>query len=296
MADPTLPPALAAARPGRPRIPPTPEPAVLAGTWATPYRAVLASRIRAQRSYPTSFAVELGGAAMVGVFEFAEMWVIFANVHALGGLTYRPMLLLFGLSNLGFSAADLVVGHVDALPTYIRMGTLDSFYLRPQPLLAQLMTSEVTLRRAARMSVATMALVGGLVLNRIDWGLREVALAVLALVFGTAIYAGLFVCAASVQFFLINAPETTNSFTYGGSYASAQPASVFPTPLRLVFGYLVPVAFTAYLPTLAMLGLPAPFGLPAWLAWLTPLAAGWVWLVAGGLWRQGTRHYQGGAG
>jgi len=58
----------------------------------------------------------------------------------------------------------------------------------------------------------------------------------------------------------------------------------------------VPVAFTAYLPTLAMLGLPAPFGLPAWLAWLTPLAAGWVWLVAGGLWRQGTRHYQGGAG
>ncbi len=270
--------------------------AALAGTWATPYRAVLASRVRAQRSYRASFTVELLGALLVGLFEFAEMWVIFANVHVLGGLTYRPMLLLFGLSNLGFSAADLVVGHIDSLPTYIRMGTLDSFYLRPQPLLAQLMTSEVTLRRVARMGVAATALVCGLVLNRIDWSLREVTLAAMALLFGTAIYGGLFVCAASLQFFLVNAAEMTNSFTYGGSYASAQPAAVFPTPLRLVFGYLVPVAFTAYLPTLAMLHLPAPFGLPAWLAWLTPLAAGWVWLAAWALWRWGTRHYQGGAG
>lgn len=269
---------------------------MLAGTWASPYRAVLASRVRAQRAYPASFATEVCGAFLVGVTEFAEMWVIFANVHVLGGLSYRPMLLLFGLSNLGFSMADLVVGHIDSIPTYIRLGTLDAFYLRPQPLLAQLMTSDLTLRRLARMAVAATALVFGVVLNPVDWGLREAALAAVALLFGTAIYAGLFVCAAALQFFLVNGAEATNSFTYGGSYASSQPASVFPTPLRMVFGYLVPVAFTAYLPALAILRLPAPFGLPAWLAWLTPLAAAWVWLVALGLWRAGTRHYQGAGG
>lgn len=269
---------------------------VLAGTWATPYRAVLASRLRAQRSYRASFLIEVAGAAFVGLIEFAELWVVFGNVHVLGGLTYRPMLLLFGLSNLGFSTADLLVGHVDTLPTYIRLGTLDSFYLRPQPLLAQLMTSELTLRRVARMAVSAVVLGFGLVLNQVGWGPREVALAVLALVCGTAIYGGLFVCAAALQFFLINGSELTNSFTYGGSYASAQPAAIFPTPLRMLFGYLVPVAFTAYLPTLAILRLPGPFGLPSWLAWLTPVAAAWVWFAARALWRWGTRHYQGGAG
>ncbi|MHB8273923.1 MAG: ABC-2 family transporter protein [Dermatophilaceae bacterium] len=122
------------------------------------------------------------------------------------------------------------------------------------------------------------------------------ALLLIAVVCGTAIFAGLFVCAASLQFFLINGSELTNSFTYGGSYAAAQPASIFPTPLKMIFGYLVPVAFTTYLPTLAILRLPGPSGLPSWLAWLTPLAALWVWLVALTLWRWGTRHYQGGGG
>jgi ABC-2 type transport system permease protein len=64
----------------------------------------------------------------------------------------------------------------------------------------------------------------------------------------------------------------------------------------MLFGYLVPVVFTAYLPTLALLDLPGPSGLPAWLAWLTPVAAAWVWLLAFALWRWGTAHYQGGGG
>jgi hypothetical protein len=80
----------------------------------------------------------------------------------------------------------------------------------------------------------------------------------LALICGTVIFAGLFVCAISLQFFLVKDAELTSSFAYGGSYATSQPASIVPTPLRIVFGQLVPVAFTAYLPTLAILHLPGP--------------------------------------
>lgn len=264
--------------------------------WSAPYRAVIASRIRAQRSYPVSFGLDLLGSLLVGITEFAEVWVIFHNVSVLGGLTFHAVLLVFGLSNLAFSAADLVVGHIDTLPTYIRLGTIDAFYLRPQPVLAQLMTSELSLRRLARIAVAVAALVAGLVANDIDWSPATIAMLLIAFVGGAVIFAGLFVCAAALQFFLINGAELTNSFTYGGSYASSQPASVFPSPLKALFGYLVPVVFTAYLPTLWLLRLPGPAGLPAWLAWLTPLAAAWVCLVATQLWRWGSHHYQGGGG
>ena len=266
------------------------------GGWSTPYRAVIGSRIRAQRSYPTSFALDLFGSLLIGLAEFGEVWVIFHNVRVLGGLDFNAILLLFGLSNLAFSLADLLVGHVDNLPTYVRMGTMDAFYLRPQPVLAQLMTSELSLRRLSRIGVGLAALTAGLTQNDIDWGPQVVAMLLIAVVCGTAIFAGLFVCAASLQFFLINGSELTNSFTYGGSYAASQPASIFPTPLKMIFGYLIPVAFTAYLPTLVILRLPGPAGLPSWLAWLTPIAALWVWLLALMLWRWGSRHYQGGGG
>ena len=68
----------------------------------TPYAAVIASRIRAQRSYRTSFVLDLLGSLLVGLTEFGEMWVVFHNVEALGGLDFEAMLLLFGLSNLTF--------------------------------------------------------------------------------------------------------------------------------------------------------------------------------------------------
>lgn len=267
-----------------------------AGGPLSPYRAVLGSRVRAQLSYPTGFALDIVGSILIGITEFGEVWVIFHNVTTLGGLSFDAILVLFGLSNIAFSAADLVFGHLDTLPTYVRTGTLDAFYLRPLPILTQLMTSELDLRRIARIVVATIALGFGLALTDVDASVRNVALIAIAIVFGTAIFCALFVAAASAQFFLINAPELTNSFTYGASYASSQPASIFPRPLRALFGYLVPVAFTAYLPTIALLGLPGPGGLPAWSAWLTPLAAVWVWAAALALWRAGTRHYQGGGG
>jgi len=36
-----------------------------------PYRAVLASRARSQRAYRTSFALDLGSSALVGLVELA---------------------------------------------------------------------------------------------------------------------------------------------------------------------------------------------------------------------------------
>jgi viologen exporter family transport system permease protein len=261
-----------------------------------PYRAVIASRIRAQRAYPTGFALDISSSLLIGLTEFAEMFVIFHNVSVLGGLDFHAMLLLFGLSNLSWSIADMVVGHVDTLPTYVRAGTLEAFYLRPQPVLAQLITSEFTLRRLARLSVGLVTMVVGLVINEIDWGVDTVVVLVMAVVFGSLIFAACFVAAASLQFFLINGAELTNTFTYGGSYASAQPASVFPMSLKIVFGYLVPVTFTSYLPTLWILDLPGPPLLPAWLVWLLPVAAFYSWAVALRLWTWGCRHYQGGGG
>ncbi|WP_327113466.1 ABC-2 family transporter protein [Nocardia sp. NBC_01730] len=267
-----------------------------AGSWSTPYLTVLRSRIRAQRSYRLSFASEVFSALVMGLVEFAEVWVIFHTARVLGGLDLDAALLLFGLSHTSFALSQVLFGHLDTLPTLIRMGRLDAYHLRPQPLLLQLITSDITLRRFARAAVAIGVLGIALARNDLDWGPSTTALLVMTVLGGVAMFGGVFVCAAGLQFYLIDGAEFTNSFTYGGSFAATQPASVFPTPMKLLFGFAIPVSFTAYLPTIALLRLPGPPLLPTWLAWLTPVAALWVWLLALGLWRLGTRHYQGGGG
>lgn len=260
------------------------------------YRAVLASRVRAQRSYRTSFALDVFGAGLITLIEFAEIWVLFHNVEVLGGLTLPAVMLVFGLAEMTFSTADLLVGHCDELPVYIRAGTLDVFYLRPQPVLAQLMTSNIGLRRVARVLGGLVLFVVGVIVSDVAWTPDKVLLLALVIPSGVAVYAAMFITAAGLQFFLINGQEATNAFVYGGRYAASQPASVWPRSLLLVFGLAFPVVFTGYLPALWLLDLTGPEWLPAGLAWAAPLAALWAWLVALSCWRWGMRHYQGAGG
>ena len=261
-----------------------------------PYRVLLASRMRAQLQYRASFATDILGTVAVGLVELAEVWVIFHNVDVLGGLDFTAALLVFALSNIGFSLADMLVGHLDRLPTYIRAGQVDAFYVRPLPLLAQLMTSDLSLRRVGRLSVAVVALVVALAAAHLTWSAKAFALIALTILSGAAIFAALFTAAGGLQFFLVDGAEFTNAFTYGGSYAAQQSQRIIPDPLRILWTFVIPTAFVAYLPTLAILDLPGDALAPVWLAWCTPVAALVAWAIAGLCWRAGTRHYQGAGG
>ena len=202
-----------------------------------PYRAVLSSRMQSQRSYRLNFRLDLASSFLVGLVELAEIWVLYRSVHQIGGLSFAQVLLVFGLADLPFSLADLLVGHCDNLPTYVRAGTLDVFYLRPQPLLLQLITSDISLRRLARAAVGGVSLGVGLWVNDIAWTPAHAGLLVQSLLTGTVIFAGMFVWASGAQFFLINGAELTNAFVYGGRYAATQPARGVVTaaegPVRL---------------------------------------------------------------
>jgi ABC-2 type transport system permease protein len=74
---------------------------------------------------------------------------------------------------------------------------------------------------------------------------------------------------------------------------NAFPFTVFATVVRRFFTFVVPAAFVAYLPALALLGRDDPLGLPPWLAWSAPAVAVLAALAAGGIWRVGLRHYVG---
>lgn len=258
-----------------------------------PYRALLGSRVRAQLSYRTSFAADVLANVGIGLGEFATIYVVFSRTSELGGLTVWQAALVFALANVAFSLADLVVGHVDTLPTLVRTGTLDAFLLRPLPVLAQLATSDVALRRVGRVVVAALVFAVAWPRAGVTFDGRALALLAVAVLGGAAIFSAVFVVAGSLQFWLLDGREAVNSITYGGSNAAQYPASLYSGPLRWLFCYVVPAAFVAYLPVLALLGEPGPAGLPAWLGWCSPVAAAVLWTVALLLWRSGVRHYTG---
>jgi hypothetical protein len=114
------------------------------------YRVLLGSRLRSQTAYRTGFALDVVGQLGLALLEFSEIYVLFHNIDVLGGLGLGAALLVFALANVSWSLADMAVGHMDRLPVFIRAGTLDAMLVRPLPVLAQLLTSDLSLRRLSR--------------------------------------------------------------------------------------------------------------------------------------------------
>jgi ABC-2 type transport system permease protein len=274
--------ALAASRAARPGV-------------AAAYLTLARSRVAAQVSYRTSFAFDLAAQGLLGAIEFVEVYVVFHQVDALGGFSYAEVALLYGIANCAFGLADAAVGHIERLPFYVRTGQLDAFLLRPLGTLGQVVTSDFSLRRLGRVATGLAVLVVAVEHAHTEWTPARAVLIVVTPLAGAVVFCALFVATAAVSFWFVEGTEFANAFTYGGEYLASFPMTVLQTAVRRFFTFVVPIAFVAYLPTLALLGRPDPNGLPGWLSWSAPLVALVASALAALLWRAGVRHYVGAA-
>lgn len=262
------------------------------GVYGTLLRATLAG----QASYRASFGLDLVGSGLVIGIDLVEVYAVFTQVPQVAGFGFAEVLLVFALASAGFSLADLVVGAVDGVSRQVRTGSFQVLMLRPLSPLWQLAVAELQLRRVGRLSVAVATLAVALSGVDVDWTPARAALLALAPLTGAVIFGSFFVLSGALSFWLIDGSEVGNAVSYGSGYLSQWPVAVLGPVLGRFFTFVVPAAFTAYLPVVAILGRDEPLGLPGWLPWLTPLAAAWAVLLAGGTWRAGVRHYTGAGG
>lgn len=257
------------------------------------YARIVASRVRSQLAYPVSFVLDVAAQLIGQTVELVAILVVFTQVDSLGGFPAAEVVLIYGLAATAFGLADLTVGQIEALPDYIRTGELDVMLLRPLGTLPQLLSADVALKRLGRVAVGLAVLGYALVTLDLDWTPARALLAVTAPVVGAVILAAMWVAANAVSFWLVDGRELANSVTYGSSFATSYPITIYGPWLRRVMCFAVPGAFVAYFPALALLGRPDPLGLPEALRWSSPLVATAAAAGAALVWRAGVRHYQG---
>ncbi|MFB9904627.1 ABC transporter permease [Allokutzneria oryzae] len=257
------------------------------------YLNVLASRFRAQLSYRTSFVLDFVAQMLGQGGELVAILVLFGRTEELGGFAAHEVLIMYGIAGVAFGIADLVIGQLDDLPRLIRTGQLDVMLLRPLSPLAQIATGDIQLRRVGRVATGLAVLVTVLSTSDIAWSFPKLLLAFTAPLVGAVIFGSVWVVACSVCFWIVDGRELANTVTYGSNMFTSYPITVYPSWLRRLLAFVIPGAFVAYYPALALLDRPDPLGAPAFLGWCAPLAALAAAGVAGLVWRFAIRHYQG---
>ncbi|HEX7305188.1 ABC transporter permease [Lentzea sp.] len=257
------------------------------------YPRLIAAKLRSQLVYRSSFAIDLVTQAIAQGTELVVILVLFTHVTALGGFSREEVLLMYAFAGAAFGVADLFAGQLDNLPTYIRTGSFDVLLMRPLSTLPQIMCSDIRLRRIGRITGALGVMVYALAHVPIDWTPARIALAVATPVAGAVIYSAVWVVACSICFWIVEGREFANAVTYGSNAFTSYPINVYSRPLRWLMAFVVPGAFVAYYPSLALLGKQDPLGLPGWVGWTSPLVAVLAAVVAGFVWRFAVRHYRG---
>ena len=257
------------------------------------YVRLARAQVRSQLSYRGSFVMNCLGQALAQANDLAVILVVFGRVAALGGFDITAVLLFYALSGMSFGLADMMVGSIERLPAYVRAGTFDVVLMRPLATLFQLFAGDFQLRRIGRVLTAFGTLVYVLSTSDIEWSPAKALLLVLTPLAGAAIFGSIFVAANSVSFWFVDARELANTVTYGGSYLTSYPITVYMGWMRTLLAYLVPGAFVAYYPGLTLLDHPDPLGAPTWFGWLDTPVALLAAVVAGLIWRTAVRHYRG---
>ena len=253
---------------------------------------VLIARLwmRAIASYRASFWILAVSGFLTTGLDFVAILVFFTRIDTLGGFGLREIAFLYGASGIGLAVGDMFVGRIERLGRMIREGSLDAMLLRPVPLLAQVCADEFTPRRLARVLQAGGVFAWGC--GAVDWTPGRAGTTAVMLICSMAIFSGLFVAMASLQFWTSESAEFANAFTYGGNTITQYPLSIFPGEVVKAITFGLPIAFVNWYPALSVLGRPDPFGLPARLQHAAPAAAVAVLVLAGLVWRAGVRHHR----
>lgn len=259
------------------------------------YWRLIGARVRAQMQYKVSFVLEIVGFFLLTGLEFATIAIIFSQFESIGGWNIAEVGLLYGLTTIAFSLAEMAGRGFDApFELMMQRGTFDTVLTRPLGSFFQILAADFQLRRLGRTLQGAAVLGYALWYAPIDWTagrLWKGLVLPVTIASGTLIYLALMVIGATLCFWTIKTPEVLNAFTVGGRELSSYPLPIYNRWLRGVFLSIVPVAFASYPAALLLLERHDP-ALPSWLAWLAPLVAALFMAAALNFWRLGVRIYQ----
>jgi ABC-2 type transport system permease protein len=260
------------------------------------YLRLIGARARSQLEYRASLALQIVASALLTLLDFVMILVLFENVPELDGWSVQEVALLYGIAGISFAVTDLIVGHLDLFPQMIRDGTFDQILVRPLPSLLQVVASDFSLRRLGKILQAIAVLIVALAAADIEWTLGRALMVPLAIVSGVLIYTGVWIALATIAFWIVDAIEFVNAFTYGGNFLSAYPITIFGRWLRNLVLFAIPIAFVAYFPALYILDRPDELGVPDALRFASPLVALLTVIVARLVWENAVRHYRSAGG
>ncbi len=260
--------------------------------WLGLYGRLFGAQLRSRMQYRVSFFLETMGDLVVSALDFAALYILLGRFQRIDTWGLPEIAFLYGTSAVSFGLAEFFSGAFQDFDRWVSRGDFDRLLLRPLPIAFQMLTGDFQFRRFGRFLQGALALALALHLLHPSWDAGRWLFFGVMLAGGVLVFLAVFILGATAAFWTPQTAELVNMFTYGGQFMTSYPMYIYQAWIRSIFTFIIPMAFINYYPAVFLLGKRDPLGLPGFVPFLAPAAAGALFLAAMGLWRSGVRHYQ----
>jgi ABC-2 type transport system permease protein len=193
---------------------------------------------------------ELLGTFVITFFKlglFLMTWFLFFSEYVdICGWTFREMLLLSGILNVGVGVVEIFCYGLRLLPLMIANGQLEIFLMQPR--------STILICAFSRGKISNVAdMLSGFIFIGFSGYFSRCPVAIVAvLLLGVVFSFSLMLYISCLAFFLRNGNELVQEIVAAVRIVASQPNSAFGVPLHFFTVLIVPIAFFSYFPVEAL--------------------------------------------
>ena len=251
-------------------------------------RAYLSNSIKSRLAYREDFLSGFVAGLMMQLIGVLFVFSLFVRVPHLMGWRREEIFFIFGFSQVSLGLFFTFFSNLLELSDkYIIEGNFDRILLRPLDSFFQLVTERIYWEESSTIIVGLSMMSYALSRLGLDLGpAKYLGLAGLVLA-ACAIYLAIFTILVSLTFWFNDRGSVVSVMLMLEGF-SRYPVTIYNRTVRLVLTFIIPYAFTAFFPSMLILGRES-YRL---YVWLTPAVAAVSLMAALAVWRAGTRAYQ----
>lgn len=176
------------------------------------------------------------------------LYILVSSVPSIDGYSIYHIGLLFGLTNLAVGIDHLLTDRLWTVAYWeVKSGKLDHMFLRPVPVLFQVIASEVQLEAFGELIVATALICLCSSQLSIVGGIGAILIVVLGILCAAVIISSFKILVASLAFkFKRSGPLL--QFIYNFSGYTKYPMKIYPKVIQAILTFIIPLGLCLFMP------------------------------------------------
>lgn len=252
------------------------------------YRKILAQDLKSKLSYRADFIISTIGMIFTNISAFISLWILFQNFPTVMGWNYHEMLFLYGFSLIALTPLQCFFDNNWSLRNYVYSGDFIKYCFRPINLFFYFISEVFDIKGIGQFLFG----IGTLIYSwqKLQMGMSVIIFVklIIALITASLFMVALMNVAAATCFWIMGSGYIMVTAFKFKDYAK-YPITIFNRAFRIVFTFIIPIAFIAYYPSLAFLR-PDEIQI---LTWISPLLGVFFFYASYKFWMKGAMSYNG---